>query len=44
MPSGAKLSLGMFAYQVQLSAVPAETLPSPAKHQLQGSRAPPDQG
>ncbi len=41
IPLGAKLSLVLFAKEVQLSTGRFETLPAPAKHQLQASRAPP---
>jgi hypothetical protein len=44
IPLGAKLSLVLFAKKVQLSTGRFETLPAPAKHQLQASRAPPDRG
>jgi hypothetical protein len=44
IPVGAKLSLTQFAKEVRLSAVRFEALPSPAKHQLQASRAPPIAG
>lgn len=41
IPVGAKLSLVLLAEEVRLSVVRFETLPAPAKHQLQASRAPP---
>jgi hypothetical protein len=41
IPVGAKLSLVLLVEEVRLSAVRFETLPAPAKHQLQASRAPP---
>ena len=44
MPLGAKLSLVLFTEEVRLSAVRFETLPAPAKHQLQASRGPPIAG
>lgn len=44
MPSDAKLFLVLLADEVRLSAVRFETLPAPAKHQLQASRAPPIAG
>ena len=44
VPSDAKLSLVLFAGEMRSSAVRFEILPSPAKHQLQASRAPPIAG
>jgi hypothetical protein len=44
VPLGATLSFVLFAKEVRLSAVKFETLPAPAKHQLQASRAPPIAG
>ena len=41
VPLDAKLSLVLFANEVRLSALRFEALPSPPKHQLQASRAPP---
>ena len=44
VPLGAKLSLVLFAKEVRLSALRFEAPPSPPKHQLQASRAPPIAG
>jgi hypothetical protein len=44
IPVSAKVSLAQFAKEVRLSAVRFETLPAPAKHQLQASRGPPIAG